>query len=481
MMRRGGLALHRSLAGRSMQRLVVRPFVSLMEIKMPALSPTMEAGRITEWSVKVGEPIKAGQTMAQIETDKATVAFDSTEDGFLAGIAVEAGHEDEVKVNAVIGFMVEDQEELQEAATAIKKRLSVAAPKQAAGQVALPSKANSAAPASPAAVAQGGGGGGGGGAGHGPRTASLSPAVAHLLRSHKIDYKTVTATGRGGRILKSDVLGLLSGGGVATAPAPKAAAKVPAKGAAEPAKSGLQEDVIGQRTVGRGRRTFEDKAPSSMRKVIAKRLAISKATVPHSYSSITCTIDSLLAMRKALKERSGASVNDYVIKAAACALRDVPQANTIMDPKTGETVISPTVDISVAVAIPEGLITPIVKKADSLTLNGINAQMKELADLAKKGKLLPEQFQGGSFTISNLGMFGITEFSAVINPPQACILAVGGPVSKLRQNAKSGLLEPITTLTVTLSSDRRLVDEEVAALYLQSLQRYLEDPEQMIL
>eukprot|EP00808_Paulinella_micropora_P003283 g80351.t1 len=474
-MLRCGRLVHRQLTSRwsCVGSISYRHFsVELLEIKMPALSPTMESGRIAEWIKKVGDPIAAGDTMAQVETDKATVAFDSTEEGFLAAILKPAG-DAEVTVGEVIGYMVEEQAQLAGAAEAVKKLVSSA---PAAAAAAAPAAASAKAPATPAASAA---------PTAGAKTAILSPAVAHLLRSHKLDYTQVAPTGRGGRILKGDVLALLAGGVIPPSTAAKAAAPAAAKAAAAaPAAApvdGLQEDAIPQRTVGRGRRTFQDIKPSSMRKVIAKRLTESKTGVPHSYSAITCRLDTLLAMRKQYKDRSGASVNDYVIKAAAKALQDVPEANCLYDEKLQEAVLSTTVDISVAVAIPEGLITPIVKNADTLSLNQINSKVKELAEKAKSGKLMPEEFQGGSFTISNLGMFGVREFSAVINPPQSCILAIGGPQSKLTVNPETGEYEAVTTATITLSADRRVLDEEAGARYLSAFQKYLEDPELMML
>ena len=222
-------------------------------------------------------------------------------------------------------------------------------------------------------------------------------------------------------------------------------------------------------------RTYSDVALSTMRKVIAKRLTESKATIPHYYTRIDCKLDALLDYRKTLKDNGiNVSVNDMVIRAAALALKDVPQANAQWQEGRG-VVKNDDVDISVAVATPGGLITPIVKNCDKIGMRDINASVSELAGRAKEGKLLPEEFTGGSFTISNLGMFGIKEFTAVINPPQACILAVGG--GRAAPNAtSSGSLEKTTDMTVNLSSDRRVVNEAISAQYLSAFQRYIETP-----
>jgi pyruvate dehydrogenase E2 component (dihydrolipoamide acetyltransferase) len=227
-------------------------------------------------------------------------------------------------------------------------------------------------------------------------------------------------------------------------------------------------------------RTFTDKPLTAMRKVIAHRLTDSKANIPHFYSRIDCKIDAMVEYRKVLMEAGiKVSLNDMVIRAAALALRDVPAANKYWDEGVGNSVGNPTVDISVAVATEGGLITPIVKDADVIGLRQINASVAELAGRAREGKLAPDEYTGGSFTISNLGMFGIKEFSAVINPPQACILAVGGGVGKPSVGTGNGGATVVkkTEMTVNLSSDRRVVNEQVAAEYLAAFQRYAETPQ----
>jgi len=226
-----------------------------------------------------------------------------------------------------------------------------------------------------------------------------------------------------------------------------------------------------------------------MRKVIASRLTQSKQEVPHAYSSISCSLDNILALRKAMKaqDKKPPSLNDFVIKASALALREVPEANCIWDEKAATPILMDDVDVSVAVATPDGLITPIIKAAHHLRLNEISTTMKDLAGRARDKKLLPEEFQGGTFTISNLGMFGITEFSAVINPPQACILAVGGgseqmvaPASAVDDYVEPEAMVKTTMMTVRLSSDERCVDQAVASRFLAAFRAFMEDPLSML-
>ncbi|POM65103.1 Pyruvate dehydrogenase complex dihydrolipoamide acetyltransferase, partial [Phytophthora palmivora] len=233
---------------------------------------------------------------------------------------------------------------------------------------------------------------------------------------------------------------------------------------------------------------FEDLPLSNMRKIIAKRLTASKQDVPHSYTSIDCEIDNILKLRKQLKGKHDVKVgmNDFILKAVALALRDVPEANCFFDVKTQSVQPNPSVDVSVAVATPTGLITPIVPKVDALGLSGVNRIFMELVSRARQNKLKPEEFQGGSFTVSNLGSFGIDQFRAVINPPQACILAVGGgrrevlPPLEIVEGVNP---EPrvATLMNVTLSSDRRVVDSVIAGQFLQVFKAYMESPELMVL
>jgi pyruvate dehydrogenase E2 component (dihydrolipoamide acetyltransferase) len=284
----------------------------------------------------------------------------------------------------------------------------------------------------------------------------------------------------GGRIVirKEDVINFLEARG--PVPAAATASNTAAAPSAQPAAA-VTSSAGGAQSVG-----YTDIPNNNIRKVIAKRLTESKVTVPHAYTTMECNIDAILDLRKVLKKEFdlNISVNDLVIRAAALALRDVPEANARWDAKAGAARTNAQVDISVAVATPTGLITPIVFGADRRGVRDINSAVKDLATRAKEGKLKPEEFQGGTFTISNLGMFGISEFSAVINPPQACILAVGGGISRIAvptEASASGDLPVETTMTVQLSSDRRVLDDATAARFLQTFQSYIVNPRKMLL
>ena len=309
----------------------------------------------------------------------------------------------------------------------------------------------------------------------------LSPAAAALVRSQLLDVSGLAGSGKHGHIAKGDILlalqkGTISPGSQTSSP-PTSTAVAPLSPAPAPALSvSVSQDAAPVND------HFVDIPNSGMRKVIAKRLTESKATVPHFYTSMECSIDSLLHLRKELKQELdiNVSVNDIVIKSAAMALRDVPEANGKWDGSSQ--VLSDSIDISVAVATPTGLITPIVTDADKRGMTDINNTVKDLATRAKAGKLAPEEYQGGSFTISNLGMFGIDNFTAVINPPQACILAIGGGISRVLPPSPGASQPRVgTTMTVQLSSDRRVVDEAVAAQFLQSFSKYISNPKTILL
>lgn len=300
-----------------------------------------------------------------------------------------------------------------------------------------------------------------------------SPAANHMIRSQKLNVKSIKGTAKNGIISKGDVLNYL-----ATMP-------VGSVVDVDTINSDFEPDLsCTPATVTTIPSPYTDIPNSNMRKIIAKRLTESKTTVPHLYATVSSEIDALLKFRSTLKKSGiSVSVNDLVIKAAALALRDVPEANAKWNAKTGARDTSNSaIDISVAVATPSGLITPIVTDADKRGLVDITNTVKDLAGRAKDNKLKPEEFQGGSFTISNLGMFGISEFSAVINPPQCCILAVGGGVTKVMPPL-NGNLQPrvVTTMTVQLSADRRVMDEALAAQYLQAFRVYLSNPTNLLL
>ncbi len=419
-----------------------------INILMPALSPTMTEGKLARWLKKEGDEVKSGDVLAEIETDKATMEVEAVDEGFLAKIVVPDGTEG-VAVNAVIGIMTATKGEAVDAPAA-------AAPAPAA-KIEAPVAA---APAVVAAAA----------VEHGERVFA-SPLARRIAKQAGIDLANVKGSGPNGRIVKADLEGA-----PAHAPTPAViAAPVPV--AAAPAKPASPAPVI---------TAPHTKLPnSSMRKIIAKRLTESKQNVPHFYLTANIELDALLKLRaelnaKSPKDGAGAfrlSVNDLIIKACAMALKRHPGVNASY---TEEAIIQyDDVDISVAVAIPDGLITPIVKGADRLGLAAISNTMRDLGARAKAGKLKPEEFQGGGFSISNLGMFGISEFSAIINPPQAAILAVGA--GEKRAVVKGDQLAIATMMSATLSVDHRVVDGALGAKFLATLKGIVEDPLSLLL
>lgn len=456
---------------------------------LPALSPTMQHGQIASWVKKEGDSFGPGDVLCEIETDKATMAFEAQDEGVLAKILVPAGGE-EVKVGQPIMVIVEDAGQVAAFADfVVASQPAAAAPAAVAPTPAAPSS-SSPPPSAPVP---------------GPSTEHLgpyilSPAARHLLASRSLElFKDVQGTGKGGRLTKGDVIHAISngqvmakvkGGSSASAPPAYAPASATAAPALAPASLAAAPVHATFPEIYAAPGTFADTKNSNMRKIIARRLAESKATVPHAYETVDCEIDAVLQFRKRLQKEYevNVSVNDVIIRSAALALRDVPEANAFWDGKKGAAVVNSKVDISVAVATPTGLITPIITGSDQRGLTDISATMKDLAGRARLGKLKPEEFQGGSFTISNLGMFGIDEFSAVINPPQAAIMAVGRGSKRVRAPAYSpgqdrAALKPYaaTVMTATLSFDRRVMDDAVAAQFLQAFKAYISRPELLLL
>jgi pyruvate dehydrogenase E2 component (dihydrolipoamide acetyltransferase) len=421
-------------------------------ILMPALSPTMTEGNLARWLKQEGDRIKAGDVIAEIETDKATMEVEAVDEGILGRILVPAGTQ-AVKVNDVIAVLVEAGEAVPAAGAAPK---AAAAPAAAPAPVAAPAAA---APAPIAAPASG-------------DRVFASPLARRMAAQAGVDISKIAGSGPNGRIVKADVDAALSRGpapAAATAPA-AAPAQVAAPRSAAPVAITAPHTAVPN---------------SSIRKVIARRLAESKATIPHFYVSTDVEIDALLKIRADLNARSpkdgpGAyklSVNDLVIKATAVTLRRFPNVNAMW---TEDAILQlHDVDISVAVSIPDGLITPIVKNADIKGLAAISNEMKDLAARAKAGKLKPEEFQGGGFSISNMGMYGVRDFAAIINPPQAGILAVSA--GEQRPVVKNGALAIATVMTLTLSVDHRVIDGALAAEFLQALKRNIEDPLSLML
>jgi pyruvate dehydrogenase E2 component (dihydrolipoamide acetyltransferase) len=428
-----------------------------INILMPALSPTMTEGKLAKWHVKVGDTVKSGQVVCEIETDKATMEVEAVDEGKIGQILVEEGTEG-VKVNAVIAVLLEEGE--KEVAQSAKTGAEKPAPKaeeKPAEKPAAPAPAAASAPAGkPAAPATTSGG----------TRLFASPLARRIAAEKGIDLTGIKGSGPNGRIVKADVENAKPA--AAPAAAPKAA-----KPAAPAAAPGGQPVFVAP---------GDSRVPhTSIRKVIARRMLESKQTVPHFYLTVDFEIDALLTARTAINavvEKKGAkvSVNDMVIKACAKALRDHPECNASWTEE--EMIQYGAVDISVAVATDRGLITPIVRNADMKGLAQISNEMKDLASRAKSGKLKLEEFQGGGFTISNLGMFGIRDFGAIINTPQAMILAVGA--GEERVVVRKGEMVVRTIMSCTLAVDHRVVDGAMGAQFLQTLKAYIEQPAAML-
>jgi len=440
-----------------------------VKVALPALSPTMEMGSIIAWEKKEGDQVSEGDLLCEIETDKATMGFETPEEGYLAKIILEAGSKD-IPIGKLLCIIVENQEDVAKfkdyvddgsssSAPAASAPTPAAAPAPpppaAAAPPPAPAAAAAAAPppaARPAAPAAGG-------------RVFASPAAKRLAAEKGVDLSQIqTGSGMDGMITSKDVESFKP----VAAPAPVSAPSMAAAPISTfPTVSGPVTDI----------------EASNVRKVIAKRLQQSKQTVPHYYLTVECNMEKVMGLRKEInttyeKEGVKLSVNDFIIKAAALSCKRVPACNSAwMDTFIRQ---HNTVDMSVAVDTGNGLITPIVKNAESKGLAEISETVKELAGRAKAGKLQPQEFQGGSFTISNLGMFGINQFTAIINPPQACILAVGGTEKKVVAGA-DGQPTVASMMRVTMSCDHRVVDGAVGAQWLQHFKKFVENPQSMLL
>lgn len=417
-----------------------------INITMPALSPTMEEGTLAKWMKSEGDMVEAGDVIAEIETDKATMEVEAVDEGILGKIVVAGGTEG-VKVNAVIAVLLDEGESADDigdvSAAPVPKAVPVKEEKVEA--VVTPTQAT------PSKVS-------------GTRIFA-TPLAKRLAKDKNIDLSQVQGTGPKGRIVKADILNFKG-----------ASATTSASSTALPTASGPDAkalaDMLGME--------YTEIPNNSIKKVVAKRLLESKVTVPHFYLTVECQLDALMAARKDINEAANGeyklSVNDFVIKAVAQALKAFPAANVAW---TDDAVLQyKHADVSVAVATPNGLITPIVKAAETKGLQEISAEVKDMAGRAREGKLKPEEFQGGTFSVSNLGMFGVKEFDAIINPPQACILAVGAGTKKPYvdgDQVKIGMF-----MNCTLSVDHRAVDGAVGAQYLQYFKRFIENPVSML-
>ncbi len=444
-----------------------------VNILMPALSPTMEKGNLARWLKKEGDKVKAGDVIAEIETDKATMEYESIDDGVLAKIVVAEGTQD-VPVNSLIAVLAEEGEDVKAAAAGAKGAAAKPAPAapivQQVEAVKVAMSAPAAAPqpapaqAAPAAV-------------HAPGNRTFaSPLARRLAKEAGIEIGRIQGSGPHGRVIARDVEAAKSGKGLAPARAP-AAAGAPAIAAAMP-----DAQVLALYEPG----SYELIPHDGMRRTIAQRLTASTQNIPHFYLTMDCDIGKLLSAREEInaaapKTKEGKpayklSVNDFVIKALALALQRIPDANVSWS--DGGMLKHKHSDIGVAVALPGGLITPIVRAAETKSLSAISNEMRDLAVRARGRKLKPNEYQGGTTSVSNLGMYGIKDFTAVINPPQATILAVGA--GEERAVVRGGKIEAAHVMSVTLSCDHRAVDGALGAELLGAFKTLIENPVMMV-
>lgn len=401
-----------------------------IKILMPALSPTMTEGNLAKWIKKEGDLIKAGEIIAEIETDKATMEVEAVDEGILAKLIVSEGTEG-VPVNSLIAILFEEGEDISKLADfiATSSQNQVASTKIEEVKKEQTAIVTAAIP-SPSKTHNG--------------RIFASPLAKRIASMQGVDLSSISGTGPHGRIIKSDVL----------------------------------SGTTSKGRISRHAEEYRLVANNNMRKVIAKRLVESKQTVPHFYLSIECNMENILAARLGINTQFGddnsrkLSVNDFVIMAVAKALQEVPSANA----SWGDDAIMlyNNIDISIAVAIEGGLITPVIRNADQKDILKISSEMKELAKRARENKLAPEEYQGGGFSISNLGMYGVKSFNAIINPPQGCILAVGQ--SSKKAIVEGDVVKVATMMDVTLSCDHRVVDGAVGATFLAAFKKYIETP-----
>jgi pyruvate dehydrogenase E2 component (dihydrolipoamide acetyltransferase) len=428
-----------------------------IEIRMPALSPTMTEGNLAKWLKKEGDEVHSGDVLAEIETDKATMEVEAVDDGKIGRILVPDGAQG-IKVNAPIALLLGEDEDASALANFAETPRESARP---APPPAAPEPAPAAPAAAPAARANG--------------RIFASPLARRMAQQAGLDLGEIRGSGPQGRIVKADIEAALS----AARAAPAAPPVRPAV-ATQPLPIAAQ--ILSKERVAAlaGNPPYTERPLTAMRRVIARRLTEAKQTVPHFYLTIDCEIDELITIRGELNAKSDAyriSVNDFVIRAAALALRQVPAANASWSDEG--ILLWDTVDIAVAVALDDGLITPIVRAADRKGLAAIANETKDLVARARAGKLKLEEFQGGTFSISNLGMYGVRDFAAVINPPHGGILAVGA--GEQRPVVKNGALAVATVMSCTLSCDHRAVDGAVGAQFLAAFKKLVEDPLTMLL
>ncbi len=455
------------------------------EILMPALSPTMEEGKLAKWLVKEGQKVRSGDIIAEIETDKATMEVEAVDEGTVGSLLIAEGT-DKVKVNTPIAVLLGDGESAGAAKSATPAPKPAAAPapapapaavapKPQAAAASAPTPASAPAPAAPAPAAKSAANG------HAPgERIFASPLARRLAKEAGLDLARVAGTGPHGRIVRRDIEAAAKGGAAKAAPAQSTALAPAAAAAPTMAAPMADSKILALYEQG----SFDVVPHDGMRRVIAERLTQSKQTIPHFYLSLDCRLDSLLAARErinAAAPKDGPrayklSVNDFVIKALALALQHVPAANATW---TAEGMLRHRhSDVGVAVAVEGGLFTPIIRHAELKTLGEISNEMKDLAGRARKRRLAPHEYQGGTTSISNLGMYGIKSFDAVINPPHATILAVGA--GEKRAVVVGDRIEAATIMSCTLSCDHRVVDGAIGAELLNAFKGLIEDPVRML-
>ena len=436
-----------------------------IEILMPALSPTMEEGTLAKWLVKEGDKVSSGDILAEIETDKATMEFEAVDDGVIGKLLIAAGT-DAVKVNTPIAVLLVDGE----SAADMKAQPSAPAGAGAKAAPVANSAGGSAAPAAPAPAAPT--------AKDGARVFA-TPLARRIAAQKGLDLGSITGSGPHGRIVKADVEGATAAPTTAAAPAPAATA-APAPAAPKAAMAtGASAEQVAKMYDGRA---YEEVPLDGMRRTVAARLTEAKQTIPHFYLRREVQLDALMAFRATLNKQLDArgvklSVNDFIIKACAMALQAVPGCNAVW---AGDRMfrLKPS-DVAVAVAVEGGLFTPVLKDAHLKSLSALSAEMKDLAARARTKKLAPSEYIGGSMAISNLGMFGIENFDAVINPPHGSILAVGAGIQKPVVGA-DGAIKVATVMSMTLSVDHRVIDGALGAEFLREVVTALENPITML-
>ncbi len=445
-----------------------------IEILMPALSPTMEEGTLSKWLVKEGDTVSSGDLLAEIETDKATMEVEAVEEGVIAKILVAGGSEG-VKVNAPIALLLEEDEDAsaldgyKAGGNVAPKAAPTPEPQASDPKADAPQSAPASQTAAPVQHSAG-------------ERIKASPLAKRLAAEASLDLGAIAGSGPNGRIIKADIEAAKTGGAAKVAPTAKPAAPqsdTPESSTAIGMPLGGGAEYLEKMGIAPG--TYALEPLDGMRRVIAKRLTSSNVNVPDFPLTIDCEIDGLLKMRKELNAQAPEgvkiSVNDMLIRASALALKHVPECNASFTPDG--IAYHHNADVAVAVAIDGGLITPIIRAADNKGLSTISVEMKDLAARARERKLKPQEYQGGTFSISNLGMMGIKEFGSIINEPHGMILSVGAGTP--RAVVKDGAIAVATVMSVTLTCDHRVVDGAMGAKWLQHFKRYVEQPVTMML